>query len=222
MRNPILLGVIRAALLATALLLSAAAAEKKASSGAAVLTPTPPEVHDTATNIQAAFEREMNAKSTYVELAKKADREGYPAVARLFRACARAEQAHADRCVQAIASTGGTEARAHLGRPQVGPTEENLKTSIEQERYEVDAFYPPLIERARAENQTMAVRSLTFAHAAEREHVELLTAALEHMGDPPGKSPYYVCTFCGKTVTALDFDKCPNCFTAAKKFVRVD
>jgi rubrerythrin len=221
MKGTILLSAIGTVLLGAALAFGPASAEKKAPVSPAP-TAIPPEVHDTATNVQVAFDREVNAKSTYVEVAKEADREGYPGVARLFRACARAEEAHADRCVEAIASTGGTEARAHLGRPSVGTTEQNLKTAIEAERYDVESFYPLFIEQARAESRTKAVRSLTFAHAAEREHLDLLTAALEHLGAPPGSPAYYVCPYCGKTVATLEFSKCPNCFTSAKKFVCVN
>jgi rubrerythrin len=67
----------------------------------------------------------------------------------------------------------------------------------------------------------MAVRSLTFALSAEREHARLLTAALEHLGQTDPGGSFYVCPYCGKTVATLDFTKCPNCFTAAKKFIRV-
>ena len=186
-----------------------------------VAPPAPPVVHDTATNLQMAFGNEVNAKDNYARAAKKADSEGYPAVARLFRACSRAEQVHADRHVQAIAWTSQAEARAVLDRPAIGTTPENLRAAIDHETYEVNQFYPPLIERARAEHRTMAVRSLTFALSAEREHVGLLTGALEHLGEPAGNGPLYVCPYCGKTVAVLAFTKCPNCFTAAKKFVRV-
>jgi rubrerythrin len=65
------------------------------------------------------------------------------------------------------------------------------------------------------------VRSLTFARSAEREHLQLLTAALEHIGEPAADRPLYVCPTCGKTVEGLGFRKCPNCFTPAGRFVRV-
>lgn len=66
-----------------------------------------PEVGDTRANLQAAFDNEINAKERYLSIAKQADREGYAYVAQLFRACARAEQAHAEQHVHAIAATGG-------------------------------------------------------------------------------------------------------------------
>lgn len=182
--------------------------------------PTPPQVGDTKTNLQKAFANEMNAKERYTNYARQADREGYAAAAQLFRACAQAEQIHADRHVHAIAVVGG-EARVLLDRVYSGTTAENLQSAIQSEDYEVNEFYPALLERARADLEPDAVRSLTFALSAERDHERLLTAALANLELKPQAHPLYVCSYCGKTVEALDFKKCPNCFTVSRKFVRV-
>jgi rubrerythrin len=184
-----------------------------------VVEPVAPVVRDTPTNLQLAFTNEMNAKQRYVAFAERADREGYPGVARLFRACAEAEQTHANQHVHAIAWTGG-EARAVLKRLEIGTTAENLRSAIDAETYEVTQFYPPLLERARSDHETRAVRTLTFALSAEREHTRLLTAALASLDQRPAPRPIYVCPFCGKTVEGLTFKKCPNCFTSARRFIR--
>ncbi len=183
-----------------------------------VAAPAAPIVRDTPANLQAAFAEELNSKQRYAAYAQRADREAYPSVARLFRACARAEQIHADRHVRAIAWTGN-EARALLERLVVDTTAENLRAAIESETYEATRFYPALLERARADRQPMAVRSMTFALSAEREHARLLRAALASLGQRPPARPIYICPLCGKTVESLDFRKCPNCFTSAKRFL---
>ncbi len=180
----------------------------------------PPVVRDTRTNLQEAFGNEVNAKERYVAAAKQADREGYPYVAQLFRACARAEQVHADQHVHAIAWTGG-EAKALLRRLALGTTPENLRLSLELETYEATQLYPALLAQARAEHQPAAVRSLTFALAAEREHARLLAAALKTLDQRLATRTFYVCPMCGRTVESLDFKKCPNCFASARKFIRV-
>lgn len=209
------------AVAATRALPPAQAASGGRSADAKPDTAAPPRIEDTATNVKVAFGQEMNGKERYLALAKRADFEGYPAVARLFRACARAEEVHAQRLLEAIASTGGYEARYQMQRPVIATTPENLEASIERERYEVEQFYPPLIEKARTEGSTVAVRGMTFALSAEREHLLLLTAAQEHPAQADAPRAIYVCPTCGKTVEALGFAKCPNCFTSAKKFVRV-
>jgi rubrerythrin len=224
---PILFGaalVVASAIVAVAAtrpLPPAQAASGGRSADAVAEAPAPPRVEDTATNVKVAFSLEMNAKERYLLQAKRADLEGYPAVARLFRACARAEEAHAQRLLLAIAATGSYEARYTLERPVIATTPENLENSIEHERYEVEQFYPPLIEKARAEGSTAAVRGMTFALSAEREHLLLLTTARENLAQPDASRAIYVCPTCGKTVEGLGFAKCPNCFTSAKKFVRV-
>jgi rubrerythrin len=184
------------------------------------VAPAPPVVRETGINLQEAFNNEMNANQRYVAFAKQADREGYPAVARLLRACATAEKVHADRHVQAIAYAGG-QAKAVLEKLDIGTTAENLQTAIDAEAYEVEYFYPAMRERARADHQSAAVRSLTFALAAERGHLRLLKEALARLDERPAAQAFYVCPYCGNTVTSLDFSKCPCCFTGAGKFMKV-
>ena len=174
----------------------------------------------TAQNLQFVFNNEVNAKYRYIAFAKQADLEGYPAVARLFRACAVAEQVHADQHVHAIAWIGG-EARGSLQRISIGTTEENLAASLANEVEEANALYPAMIRRARADHQSMAVRSANFALAAEREHAILMAEALASLVPHAAPGPFYVCPVCGKTVTSLGFKKCPNCFTPAKRFRQV-
>jgi rubrerythrin len=180
-----------------------------------------PRVRDTRHNLQDVFGHEMNAKARYVESARVADREGYRCVAGLFRACARAEQVHADRHVNAIAWSGD-EAKAFLDKLAVGTTVENLKAAVEAETWDATRLYPALLAQARAENMTEAVRSMNFALAAEREHAALFRAALETLEQRLPPRAFHVCPLCGKTVESLDFRKCPNCFTAARAFIRVE
>jgi len=183
--------------------------------------PPPPGSLDTRANLDAVFTNELNMRERYLACARQADAEGFAAVARLFRACARSEQIHADRHVQAIAWMGG-EAKAMLGQLGIAGTADNLRTAIELERYESTELYPALIARARTDRQAMAVRSMTFALAAEREHLALLTEALTRLEQRPAAPAFHVCSYCGKTVTVLDSRKCPHCFTPASRFAVVE
>jgi rubrerythrin len=187
---------------------------------AAPEAPAPPQVRDTGGNLLDAFDSEVNAKARYLAAAKVADQEGYAYVAGLFRACAQAEQVHSEQHVHAIAWTG-LEAKAFLDKLAAGATAENLKTAIELETYEATQLYPAMIEKARAEHQSAAVRSMNYALGAEREHARLFTAALATLEERPAPRAFHVCSTCGKTVESLDFKKCPNCFSPAKKFIEV-
>lgn len=202
---------------------SAGAAPTKARATPAVITPpapAPPEISDTPHNLQTVFTNELNAKQRYEAAARKADVEGYPAVARLFRACGAAEQVHANRHVEAIA-WGGGQAKAILERLWVGTTAENLHTAIDLETYEARDLYPAMIARARADHQPQAVRSMTYALATERAHVQLLQDALGSLDQRASAPNLYVCPGCGMTVESLGFKKCPNCFTSARRFTKV-
>ena len=223
MRGPTrgLLGVVVAIGVAFTAPASAATVERgKTPETPTSATVTAPEVRETRANLQDAFAGEVNARERYLVAAKAADREGYSYVAQLFRACARAEQAHAEQHVHAIA-WGGGEARALLQRLALGGTAENLRVSVELETYEATQLYPAFLARARAEHNAAAVRSMNFALAAEREHARLLTAALETLDQHRAPGRLFVCAQCGKTVESLGFAKCPNCFASAASFVSV-
>ncbi len=213
--------------LAAILALAFAVPAARAAPAAAAKTPTPSEtsepleIHDTGANLQRAFGGEVNAHHRYLEAAKVAESEGRRDVAALFRACATAEQAHADRHVEAIAWTSGGEARAMMARLSLGTTLENLQLAAALEDYEVQSLYPALLERAKTEGHTEAVRSFNFALSAEREHARLLRSALDRWNAGAGPAAFHVCPKCGKTVVDVTFPKCPNCFTSARRFVRV-
>ena len=214
-------GVVMVAALA---LVASGAGQPESKAGGTPAGPAataPPVVRETRKSLLEAFDDEINVKTRYQAAAKIAEGEGYPDVARLFRACARAEEVHAGEHVHAIAWSGD-EARAVLERLALGTTVENLRVAIDLETYEATQRYPALLAQARAEHMTAAVRSMNFALAAEREHGRLFTAALETLEQRPAPRTFHVCPTCGKTTTALDFKKCPNCFTAAKKFIQVD
>jgi rubrerythrin len=178
-----------------------------------------PRIMDTPENLQMAFTNELNARQRYLAYAARAEAEKYPAVARLFRACAAAESIHARRDVQAIAMTG-QPARAVLERVWCGTTDENLLAAIGSERYEAEVWYPALLERARSDRRPMAVRSLALALGTEREHVRLLEDARARLAQRPVAVVLYVCPYCGRTTDAPEYRKCPGCFTSAARFLR--
>jgi rubrerythrin len=225
-RNPAMVAILVTLALVLALAEAADGARHAASPPPAseitpqwTMSPDQPLLNDTATNLQQAFTNEMNACERYRAYARLADAEQHPDVARLFRACAEAESIHARRDVQAIAMTG-QPARAVLDRISSGTTAQNLQVAIGGERYEVQVWYPALIERARQDRQSMAVRALTLALQTERGHLELLEAALANLPGKPLATAYFVCPYCGRTVRAIEYKKCPGCYTSSARFLK--
>jgi rubrerythrin len=174
----------------------------------------------TMTNLQAAFNGESNAHARYLAFAKKADAEGYAGVASLFRAAARAEEIHAGNHAEVIKKFGGVP-DAKLEDPVVKSTRENLEAAIKGEIYERDKMYPAFIRQAKSEANTEALRTLTFARAAEVEHAKLYAEALQDLESMKSSRVFYVCPVCGFTTPKPDFERCPTCTTPKERFEQV-
>ncbi len=160
----------------------------------------------TAENLERSFAGESQASMRYMAFAEKADQEGFPGVAKLFRAAARAEMFHALSHLRASGLVGGTL--------------ENLKTALDGENYESKQMYPAMIQDAVAENELTARHSLEYAMSIEMIHARMFKKALEDPGAYPDE-PYYVCPVCGNTVAGKPPKKCPYCGVDAKDFVEV-
>jgi rubrerythrin len=161
----------------------------------------------TKENLEAAFAGESQANRKYLAFAKKADDEGYPQVAKLFRAAADAETVHA---------------HAHLNVLNgVGKTEDNLKAAIEGETYEFSEMYPKFIDEAKAEGNKAAVTSFYRANEVEKVHGQLYQKALEGLGQNADVD-YYVCQVCGNTFENGTPDTCPVCGQPKATFKKVD
>ena len=86
------------------------------------------QTHD---NLKAAFAGESQANRRYLYFAQKADVEGYPDVAALFRSVAEGETGHAFGHFDFLSEVGDPV----TGVP-VGATTDNLKSAVEGETYE--------------------------------------------------------------------------------------
>ena len=163
---------------------------------------------DTAGNLKEAFAGESQASTTYRAFARKADQEGYPQVARLFRAASAAEVVHA---------------RNHLDVMQgISSTEDNLNKAISGENMEHVSMYPEFIELAKKEGDTKAERTFDWARRVEIIHESLYKSALEALQTKPEPRDYYVCQICGNTVEDEAPDKCPVCGAPRAQFLKVD
>src|SRR5215510_14633528 len=98
-----------------------------------------PQLNGTKThdNLKEAFAGESQANRRYLYFAQKADVEGYPDIAALFRSVAEGETGHAFGHFDFLATTGDPA----TGEP-VAPTTDNLKSAIAGETYEYTEMYP--------------------------------------------------------------------------------
>jgi len=161
-------------------------------------------------NLQQAFAGESQANRRYLFFAEKAENEGHPQIARLFRAAAEAETIHARNH---FAVMGG-----------IGSTKDSLRAAIMGENYEFTQMYPVFIEEARAEREERAEISFTFANKVEKIHHALFQKAFEALkaGQELKAEPYFICQVCGNTVAREAPEKCPVCGAPRSKFKPVE
>jgi len=157
--------------------------------------------------LKTAFAGESQANRKYLAFARKADEEGYPQAAKLFRAAAAAETIHAHNHFKAL---GGIQSTA-----------ENLQEAINGENYEVVSMYPPMIADAEAEGDSKATRTFKWAYEVEKVHEALYRKALELLGKEASTADYYVCPVCGYTHEGPLDGKCPVCGAPFEKFERI-
>jgi len=161
----------------------------------------------TEENLKEAFAGESQANRKYLAFAKKAQKEGYPQVAKLFRAAAEAETVHAHAHLQALGA--------------VENTRKNLETAVAGETHEFQKMYPAMIADAREEGETAAERSFSYANEVEQVHARLYQKAMDNM-DNPEPVDYYVCSVCGYTCEKEAPETCPVCGSGKKAFFEVE
>ena len=128
----------------------------------------------TENNLKEAFAGESQANRRYLYFAQKADVEGHPDVASLFRSVAEGETGHAFGHFDFLAEVGDPA----TGEP-VGSTENNLKSAIAGETYEYTEMYPGFSKTARDEGLEEVAEWLETLARAEKSHAGRFTQALE-------------------------------------------
>ena len=159
----------------------------------------------TIDNIKAAFAGESQANQKYRAFAKKAELDGFPNVAKLFRTAAEAERIHAEGHLKAMEG--------------IGSTADNLVAAFEGETYEYKEMYPPMLERAVADGH-IAKRMFGYALEAEAVHAKLYTMALEAVkqGKDLEDVEFYLCPVCGNIELGKPTEPCKVCGAKADKF----
>lgn len=162
---------------------------------------------ETTKNLKEAFAGESQANQKYRAFAIKAERDGFPNIARLFRATAEAERIHAEGHLKALEG--------------IGTTAENLQAAIAGETYEFEEMYPPMLEAAEEENHK-AKRMFGWAVEAEAVHAKLYAEALSAVS--AGKDldvDFYLCPVCGYIEFGQSPDECPICGVKGEKFLKM-
>lgn len=162
----------------------------------------------TIENLKVAFAGESQANQKYRAFAKKAEQDGFPNIARLFRTTAEAERIHAEGHLKAL--------------EELCSTIENLHAAIQGETYEYTQMYPPMLAQAEADGHK-AKRMFGYAVQAEEVHAKLYSLALEaaQQGKDLIETEFYLCPVCGRIEFGKPTEACPTCGTKPDKFVLI-
>ena len=129
----------------------------------------------TEENLQQAFAAESEANGRFLYFAQRAEADGYPDIASLFRSLAQGEHAHALGHLDFLAGSGAG------GDDGGATTEDNLKTAIEDETREYTEVYPAYAQTARDEGFPEIADWFETVARAERSHAGRLTSGLESL-----------------------------------------
>ncbi len=153
-----------------------------------------------------SYEGESKAALRLKIYAKKAEDEGYPQIARLFRVISFSEEIHGERSLRML--------------KKIGNTEENLQASFESETQVAGVAYSEFIKLAADAGDRAAATIFTQSKDVEEVHGKLYKEAMSHMMEERETS-YYVCGVCGYVSDGTLPEQCPVCGAGKDKFVEV-
>lgn len=163
----------------------------------------------TQRNLYEAFVGEAKAHCRLLAFARKAEEEGYPQVAKLFRAISAAEGVHADNHLRL------------LGEAVVRDTQANLDFSFETEKMVNGVYYPQFIKEAEEEGNRAAALTFSQARDVEEGHARLYEKALRYLLRDED-ADYYICQVCGYVSDGVLPEVCPVCGAKKELFRRIE
>ncbi len=152
-----------------------------------------------------AYVGEAKAALRLKVFADKADKEGYPQIAKLFRVISFSEEIHGTRALKLLR--------------EVKSTEENLAASFESEQKVAGVAYDEFIKLAEKAGNKAAVLHFSQSRDVEEVHAKLYKEAMTHFLEAR-ETTYYVCKVCGYVSDGVLPDECPFCGAKKEMFDR--
>jgi rubrerythrin len=153
--------------------------------------------------MQQAYTGESKALLRLQIYAKKAEEEGYPQIAKLFRVIAYSEWIHGSRALRYLREIKGTE--------------ENLKASFESETKVAGVAYDRFVKTATDLDDAAALTIFANSKDVEDSHAKLYQEAMGHLMEERETS-YFVCTVCGYVSDGVLPEVCPVCGAKKEQF----
>lgn len=153
--------------------------------------------------LQQAYAGEAKASLRLKVYAEKAEKDGYPQIAKLFRVIAFSEEIHGARALRVLR--------------EIGSTEENLAQSFESEKGVAEVAYGEFVKLAEAEGNQGAVLHFSQSRDVEETHAKLYKEAMNHLMEERETS-YHVCLVCGYVADGVLPEVCPVCGAKRDQF----
>ena len=176
---------------------------------------------ETIKNLQSAYQGEAGAVVYYDQCSERATKEGYPDMAKLFRAAAASEDIHRANHVRALRRIGASVPSLEPPIEVPKSTKENLAASAADEREECRVMYPDYYRVAKRQNVPAAMETFRYAREAERAHAQLFQRAYNRFGRKAA-TDYFVCRTCGMTVSEEVPAVCPTCRGSGSEYNQIE
>jgi len=153
--------------------------------------------------LHRAYEGEAKAVVRLRVYAKKAEEEGYPQIAKLFRAISISEEIHSERALKLLR--------------EISSTEENLKASFESETRIAGVAYEEFLKLAGEVGDKPTSVFFSQARDVEEVHARLYKEAMSHLMEER-QTTYYICQVCGYVSDGVLPEECPVCSAPKENF----
>jgi len=154
--------------------------------------------------VYQAYTGESKASLRLKVYADKAEQEGYPQLAKLFRVISFSEELHGKRALRLL--------------KEIKSTEENLAASFESETKVAGVAYDQFIKQAEEAGDRAASLYFSQSRDVEEIHARLYKEAMDHVLEER-ETTYYVCDVCGYVSDGVALDECPVCGAKKERFV---
>ncbi len=157
--------------------------------------------------LREAYVGEAKAALRLKMFAEKADQEGYPQIARLFRVIAFSEEIHGKRALRVL--------------KEIKTTEENLAESFESEKTVAEIAYDRFVKMAEQAGDKPALLHFSQSRDVEETHAKLYKQAMNHTMEER-ETVYHVCKVCGYVADGVLPEECPVCAAKKDQFTTFD
>lgn len=157
--------------------------------------------------LREAYVGEAKAVLRLKMFADRADKDGYPQIARLFRVIAFSEEIHGMRALRVL--------------KEIKTTEENLAESFESEKTVAEIAYDRFVKMAEQAGDKQALLHFSQSRDVEETHAKLYKQAMNHFMEER-QAVYHVCKVCGYVADGVLPEECPVCAAKKDQFTTFD